>query len=131
MKLMTKTLEAQFNEIGMQRDNPNPTVVTKFFHPLHPSATWYATEYNPESKNFYGYVENLTPGGDEWGYFSLYELENTVVHGLPMERDLWFVPIPITKCCMTIERNSQPELGIGKSLENENPTASMEVDVDL
>lgn len=130
MKLMTKVLEAQFKEIGMQRDNPNPKVITKFFHPLHPSATWFATEYNPETRNFYGYVEGLTAGGDEWGYFSLDELESTVVKGLPMERDLWFVPMPISKCCMTISY-PQPTIGIGKSMENENPTDSMEIDCDI
>lgn len=85
MKLLTKALEKRFAQVG-QQDIPDPLVIAKFFHPMS-GMTWYATAYDPESREFFGWVNGPCP---ELGYFSLTEFETTKVFGLPMERDLYF-----------------------------------------
>jgi hypothetical protein len=55
MKLLTKELLKQFAKVGCQEDNPDPLVVCKYFYPAG-IRTWYATEYDPETRLFYGYV---------------------------------------------------------------------------
>tara|TARA_B100001059_G_scaffold235662_1_gene282150 strand:- start:3452 stop:3823 length:372 start_codon:yes stop_codon:yes gene_type:complete len=88
MKLMTKTLEKRFAQVGDQSEKENPTFIAKFFDPVG-SGTWYATEYNPESKICNGYVTGLA--FDEWGSFSITELESIVrPFGLGIERDIHF-----------------------------------------
>ena len=91
MKLLTKALEARFQEVGRQ-DIPNPVVIAKFFHPFS-TQTWYATEYNPEDGCFFGWVDGPCP---ELGYFSLDEMQGLRSHGLPMERDLYFRERPLS-----------------------------------
>jgi len=50
-----------------------------------------ATEYNPEEKIFFGFVQIFGDHNDEWGYFSLAELESVKGRfGLGIERDLYF-----------------------------------------
>jgi hypothetical protein len=61
----------------------------KFFDPTG-SWTWYAAEYDPTDRLFFGYVEGFD---GEWGYFSLDELLSVAGPlGLGIERDLHFVP---------------------------------------
>ena len=88
MKIMTESLRKRFAEIGSQEKTADPIVVVKYFLSGH-SATWYATEYDPIQKIFLGYVVGLQE--DEWGYFSLVELESVrSPHlNLPIERDLY------------------------------------------
>ena len=90
MKLITKALKKRFEELGEQ-DVQDPIVVCKFFNPCG-SATWYCTAYFPEDNTCFGYVTGLVPGGDEWGYFSITELESVLCPPLnvPIERDLYF-----------------------------------------
>ena len=72
------------------QDVPDPMVHAKFFDPCG-SATWYVTEYDPESKTAFGYVTGLME--DELGYVSLEELESIKrSFGLTIERDLYFTP---------------------------------------
>ena len=78
-------LEKRFKAVGEQ-DVKDPIVVAKFFNPVG-AGTWFATEYNPETKIFFGYVSIF---GDEWGDFSLEELESIKgFGGLGIERDLY------------------------------------------
>ncbi len=95
MKLITKELEIEFAKTGRQ-DAPDPTAIAKFFDPCG-SGTWYATEYDPNAKICFGYVTGL--GFDEWGTFSIDELESVKCppFNLPIERDLYFSPQPISK----------------------------------
>jgi hypothetical protein len=87
MKLLTKHLEARFAQIGRQENDPDPIVVAKFFNPTG-AGTWYATEYNPETRTFFGYVSIFGDWNDEWGSFSLDELgEYRGRFGLGIERD--------------------------------------------
>ena len=87
MKLLTKEIEARFAKLGRQDGKGFAAeVVAKFFRPLS-SWRWYATEYDPKHREFFGFVV-----GDaaEWGPFSLDEFEAIGRRsGLPMERDLY------------------------------------------
>ena len=88
MKLLTKQLEALFVETGSQDGVSDPLVIAKFFNPTG-AGTWWATEYNPNEKVFYDYVSIYGDECDEWGYFSLDELQNFRGRmGLGIERDL-------------------------------------------
>ena len=90
MKLMTKELEERFEMVGSQEDIKDPLVIAKYFNPTG-AGTWYATEYNPEERLFFGYVSIIGDWNDEWGYFSLEELESFKgPFGLGIERDLYF-----------------------------------------
>jgi len=97
MKLMTKELEGQFKKVGSQENINDPIVVCKFFNPTG-VGTWLATEYDPKTKIFFGYVSFFGDHCDEWGSFSLRELEEYCgPFGLGVERDLYFTPQPISK----------------------------------
>jgi len=61
------------------------TLYVKFFTPAS-NWTWYGAEFSPEDRVFFGYVEGLE---NEWGYFSLNELESL---GAGCERDVHFTP---------------------------------------
>lgn len=91
MKLLTKELEKQLPAYG-STDNiklEDKIAVCKFFNPVG-YWTWYAVEYDPEAKIFFGYVKG---DENEWGDFSLEELESVkLALGLGIERDLHFPP---------------------------------------
>ena len=93
MKLLTKEIEKKLPPLYSQENKgENAIVQAKFFCPWN-HWTWYATEYDPTDKLFFGYVD-----GDfgELGYFALEELES--IHGpfgLKIERDLHFRPISL------------------------------------
>ena len=90
MKLLTKALEKRFAKIGSQEDIKDPIIVAKFFNPTG-AGTWYATEYDPKRRIFFGYVSIFGDMNDEWGYFSLDEFESYKGRlGLGIERDLYF-----------------------------------------
>ena len=66
--------------------------VVKFFTP-DADWTWYATEYNPEERTFFGLVDGFVK---ELGYFNLDELKTLRgPFGLPVERDLYWKPTPL------------------------------------
>ena len=90
MQLLTQELIKRFAKLGRQENTADPIVVAKFFNPTG-AGTWYATEYHPESKEFFGYVSIFGDWNDEWGYFSLEELQSYQgKFGLGIERDLYF-----------------------------------------
>jgi len=85
MKLMTKEIEEKIPALYSTEEAPfSPRVYVKFFHPLS-NWTWYATEYDPATGDFFGFVD-----GDDrsLGGFNLKELESVSVRGLGIERDL-------------------------------------------
>ncbi|MEP7166467.1 MAG: DUF2958 domain-containing protein [Candidatus Woesebacteria bacterium] len=97
MKLVSKELEALFAQVGSQENVADPIVIAKFFNPTG-SGTWYATEYDASEGRFFGYVSIFGDWNDEWGYFSLAELQSYVGRlGLGIERDLYFTPKPFSK----------------------------------
>lgn len=93
MKLLTKELERKLPPLGSQDgQGTNAIAYVKFFTP-DSNWTWWASEYDPKERCFYGLVQGLE---EELGYFSLDELES--VRGpmrLKIERDLWFKPTPL------------------------------------
>jgi hypothetical protein len=129
VKLITKEVESVFKKVGRQEGNSDPTVVTHFFNPSGPG-DWWATELyyvirkeqpggeiefieveasktNEKiegvvvDRNFFGYVSIHGDFCDEWGYFSLSELQSVKCppFGMGIERDLYFDPKPISKVC--------------------------------
>ena len=87
---MTKALEERFAKVGRQEKVKDPIVIAKFFSPIG-RGYWFAIEYNPKDKIFFGYVSLFGDHCDEWGYFSLEELENYRGRfNLGIERDLHF-----------------------------------------
>ena len=88
MKLINEQLIARFKEIGSQDGVKDPIVVVKFFNSTG-AGTWWATEYDAKNKIFFGYVSIFGDECDEWGDFSLEELESYKGRfGLGIERDL-------------------------------------------
>ncbi len=54
---------------------------------------WYAAEYSPEEKCFFGFaILNNDYEMAEWGYFSLQELCDLKIKFLEVDRDLHFAP---------------------------------------
>jgi hypothetical protein len=97
MPLLTPELLERFRQVGRQSASEDPLVICKFFNPLG-AGTWLATEYLEEEKLFYGYVSLFNNHCNEWGYFSLEELES-YRHplGLGIERDLYFPEMPMSE----------------------------------
>ena len=90
MKLLTKELVKRFAQVGSQETEKDPIILAKFFNPTG-AGTWYATEYDPGDRTFFGYVSIFGDWNDEWGSFSLDELESyRGKFGLGIERDLYF-----------------------------------------
>lgn len=97
MKLITKELLKQFEKVGRQEDVKDPMVIAKFFNPTG-AGTWYATEYDPGERIFFGFASIFGDHNDEWGYFSLDELESyRGKFGLGIERDLHFEAQPFSQ----------------------------------
>jgi len=90
MKLLTKEIEEKLPALYSQESKGADAIAqVKFFDPVG-SYTWYATEFDPNEKLFFGLVD-----GDfqEFGYFSLEELESyRGPLGLGIERDKYFAP---------------------------------------
>ena len=97
MQLLTRALEDRFARIGSQEDNPDPLIIARFFNPTG-IGTWYATEYDPQTRTFFGYASIFGDHNDEWGYFSLDELEAyRGTFGTGIERDLYFREQPVSQ----------------------------------
>lgn len=72
--LLTAEIRRSLPALYSTEDIPtaDKVIVVKFFNP-YGAGTWYATEFDGED-SFFGYVTGL--GSDEWGYFSLSEMES-------------------------------------------------------
>ena len=94
MILLTKAIEKQLPALyATEKVLPeNKVAVCKFFHPMS-SWTWYAIEYNPTEKIFFGWVVGHEK---EFGNFSLEEMQSTKVRGLGIERDRSFRPTKLS-----------------------------------
>jgi hypothetical protein len=93
MKLLTKAIEKELPPLGSQDGKGESAVIhVKYFTP-DSNWTWYAMEYDPETRTFFGLVD----GHDrELGYFFLDELQTaTGPFGLNIERDLYWTPKPL------------------------------------
>lgn len=101
MKLLTKELLKKLPALYATEyvGFDDKVAVVKFFNPVG-RGTWYAVEYDPVEKLFFGYVSLYgDPSCDEWGYFSLEELEGIrLPFGMRIERDLHFKPTSVFEC---------------------------------
>ena len=105
MKLLTKALADRFRRVGSQEGKGDEAIViAKFFTP-DSSWTWWATEYDPETRECFGLVQGHEV---EWGYFSLDELaEARGALGLPVERDLHWRERPVGEIKRALEAQSR------------------------
>lgn len=106
-KLLTKENLKNLPPLYSQEKNPDPKVWVKFFTPWT-SWTWYATEYDPEQRLFFGWVVGQEK---ELGYFSLDELEAVRgPAGMRIERDMYFRPQPLSdvKIYHGVQTKSEP-----------------------
>ena len=96
MMLLTKANLQSLPPMNSQEetDASEQIVQVKFFTP-DSNWTWYATEYDPVEKMFFGLVDGLEK---ELGYFSLEELESARGPcGLAIERDMHFKPCKLSE----------------------------------
>ena len=95
MELMTKELSDSFPPLYSQDGCGDATVLFAKYFTTDSKCTWFVAEYDPEQRLFFG----LVIGHDvELGYFSLDDLETVRGGlGLPVERDLYFVPTTVGK----------------------------------
>lgn len=95
MKLLTKEIEKKLPALYSTENTrcEDKIAQVKFFHPLS-DWTWYGIEYNPAEKLFWGLVCGFD---NEYGYFSLDELESITKLGLGVERDVHFSPAKISE----------------------------------
>lgn len=108
MELMTKELEMKFPRL-YETGNisiDDRIVIAKFFNPCG-AGTWYAIEYDPEEKLFFGYVSIFGDYyNDEYGFFTLEQLESMKLpFGLTIERDLYFKPQPMSSILAQLNYN--------------------------
>jgi len=89
MQLMTPSLEKEFKRIWNQQRSEDPLVVAKYFHPFS-QRTRYATEYDPKTETFFGFVAG--DYGERW-YFNKKEMEKLLFAWLHMERDKYWEPV--------------------------------------
>ena len=96
MKLLTKEIEKSLPELGEQDGLGHDAIAyVKFFTP-DGNWTWYATEYDPKEREFFGLVDGARHR--EIGYFFLDELESIRgMLGLPVERDIHFKPTKLSE----------------------------------
>ncbi len=93
MKLLTKEILKRLPKLGETSEQEDPMCQVKFFTP-DAQWTWYGIEFDGEDI-FFGFVIGLE---DELGNFSLSELKEVRGSlGLPVERDLYFEPCPLSK----------------------------------
>lgn len=106
MKLLTRQIENRFAAVGPQMKVADPIVIAKFFDPVG-AGTWLATEYDPEHRIFFGFVSIFGDHNDEWGDFSLDELEAyRGPFGIGIERDRYWHEKPMSKAQVDLYRRS-------------------------
>jgi len=96
MELLPAELRASLPALYSQERESDPIVHLKFFSP-YSNWTWFVTEGSPEDNDFifFGYVIGFE---EEWGNFSLSELQSARHGSLPLvERDLYFKSGPFSK----------------------------------
>jgi len=96
MKLLTKEILDKLPKLYSQENNPDPTVVCKFFDPCG-SWTWFIIEGEQKDDDFlmFGLVKGFE---EELGYVSMNELASVKnKFGLGIERDMHWTPVPLSK----------------------------------
>ena len=93
MELLPKDVQEKLPPLYSQEEKGWAAIAqVKFFAPWS-NWTWWATEFCPETRTFFGLVEGFER---ELGYFSLDELQEARgPFGLGIERDLYWDPKPL------------------------------------
>lgn len=100
MKLMTLEIERNLPALyHYETTRTEPVARIKYFDPTG-SWTWYVAEGEKQEDGdwlFWGLVDGFEK---EYGYFTLRELEHAKdgcrgLQALPIERDLYFEPVPL------------------------------------
>ena len=93
MKLLTKEILKKFPKIGetSEKKAEDVPIIAKFFLPGG-SAVWYATEYDPETGEMFGFADMFYKSEcGELGYFDFNEIQTVRGRfGLKVERDMYF-----------------------------------------
>ena len=103
MKLLTKEIEASLPtiEATVETASEDLEVKVKYFTP-DGGGTWYIAAYCPINRLMFGLCD-LGMGSPELGYVSLDELEALRgALGLPVERDLYWNPCPLSEVMDTV-----------------------------
>jgi len=122
-KFLTKAIENKLPPLYSTENDPDPMVYVKWFHP-YSTQEWYATEYDPKQGLFFGWVNSEFP---ELGYMSRQEMAEVEVRGIPLERDLYFEPKPLSEVKAEAKRQIPPE---EYNFRLESTTLRGEVDMD-
>lgn len=105
MKLMTAQLEKAFARQGnTEEKSAEETIVIA--HYFSSSWDWWATEFDPEARIFFGLVRGFEV---EFGSFSLEELESNSCNIRPLggiERDLYWKQISIAEVLRQLKQRS-------------------------
>lgn len=95
-QLLPATVARKLPAIYSQENVDDPIAQVKLFSP-YSGAVWYLTEYDPSSKQGFGWAD-LGYGMGELGYIDITELEGLNRRGLPLvERDLYWKPMPLSR----------------------------------
>ncbi len=81
--------------IGATREESDPLARIKLFNPTG-SWTWYVVEYDPETRIVFGLVDGSEREAGDFSMAELVELRGQF--GLPIERDLYWEPRPLSEC---------------------------------
>ncbi len=104
MQLLPDELREQIPKLYSQEKvkTPDKMVYAKFFFPAA-DWTWFVTEGEQEDGDFifFGFVVGFE---EEWGYFTLNELQNINIQLLKVERDLHFKPGKFTEVIARFRR---------------------------
>ena len=93
-QLMNSAVEATLPVLYSQEEKGDAALAVVKYFCLTSGWRWYATEYDPEEKLFFGFVHGFEV---EMGYFSLTEFEElNAAQSMPViERDLYWTPMTI------------------------------------
>lgn len=105
MTINIQNFSALFKDFPLysQENIRDPLAVVKLFD-VAGTATWYVTEFDPNTQVAFCYVTGLA--FDEWGYVYLPELGELKTNlGIPrIERDIYFSPKPISQCVPSLKK---------------------------
>lgn len=87
-ELLPNELRNHLPKLYEQEESKDPIIFAKFYFP-ECNWTWFVTEGEVQGDDFifFGFVVGFE---EEWGYFSLQELEEINIRGQKIERDLDF-----------------------------------------
>lgn len=94
-KLLPQAIRRQIPPLYSQEHVADPIVYVKYFTP-DSNWTWYATECESDEKDvrFFGLVRGFD---EELGYFLLSDLQSRIKGRMPIERDEYFTPKPLSQ----------------------------------